>query len=381
MRPLATAPRRGFTLVELLVVIAIIGTLMGLLLPAVQSAREAGRRNTCLNNLKQLGYSVMQHETKTQSLPGWREAHPAGWPTTGLGAGVLWPVTLLPYLERSDIYRMLEQHPKPPSPSATDVYDSTSFALYPDSTRVNVSMYRCPSSPLGDKTKPVVAYGGNVGTTSWNGSGTQADPNVQVRGDGVLYDSVGIQGSPTVRPFSGVGDSLQPARTNLDAISAADGTTNTLIFSEINSVLAPQRQWNLVAPTPNLNDDPSEPAKLLLLNFSNLPAFGISSRTFGHTDKIINSILPPGGGNPSYNGHPSSNHPGGVGATMCDGRTTFLRDTIAHHVYAQLLTSDSRWINGASNNGYPGNSPRISAWLRDVTPGTPIPYVLQESDL
>ena len=59
----------GFTLVELLVVIAIIGTLMGLLLPAVQSAREAGRRNTCSNNLNQMGKAVMAYEGQNSSMP------------------------------------------------------------------------------------------------------------------------------------------------------------------------------------------------------------------------------------------------------------------------------------------------------------------------
>src|SRR6185369_12704621 len=61
--------RRGFTLVELLVVIAIIGTLVGLLLPAVQSAREAGRRASCINNMHNIGLAVAQHEGAHKALP------------------------------------------------------------------------------------------------------------------------------------------------------------------------------------------------------------------------------------------------------------------------------------------------------------------------
>ena len=67
------AARRGFTLVELLVVISIIGVLMSLLLPAVQNAREAGRKTQCLNNLRNMGLAAIQHEVQTKRYPtgGW----------------------------------------------------------------------------------------------------------------------------------------------------------------------------------------------------------------------------------------------------------------------------------------------------------------------
>ena len=82
--------RRGFTLVELLVVIAIIGTLVGLLLPAVQAARESARRNSCSNNIKQIG-------TATQTFAdGTGGTLPNSLRTANLRLGFF--VRLLPYI-------------------------------------------------------------------------------------------------------------------------------------------------------------------------------------------------------------------------------------------------------------------------------------------
>jgi prepilin-type N-terminal cleavage/methylation domain-containing protein len=90
---------RGFTLVELLVVIAIIGTLVGLLLPAVQSAREAARRSSCTNNLKQIALAMHNYEsTFGKIVPGVQRTdgtRQSGWRSSHWG----WAAFLLPFLE------------------------------------------------------------------------------------------------------------------------------------------------------------------------------------------------------------------------------------------------------------------------------------------
>jgi prepilin-type N-terminal cleavage/methylation domain-containing protein len=97
----AGRPSRGFTLVELLVVITIIGMLISLLLPAVQAARESGRRADCMNNQRQLCLASLSYETIYSHLPGWKNT---------LGSRqVSWIVVLFPYLQHGDLARKWEE--------------------------------------------------------------------------------------------------------------------------------------------------------------------------------------------------------------------------------------------------------------------------------
>ncbi len=128
----------GFTLVELLVVIAIIGILVGLLLPAVQAAREAARRMSCSNNLKQIGLAIHNYHDTFRKFPG-----NVGTPQGVNQRGASWLTMILPQMEQSAAYNAM-------------VWIDTDFNDQGNATnrnwevmsRLRVPTFNCPSSPL-----------------------------------------------------------------------------------------------------------------------------------------------------------------------------------------------------------------------------------------
>ncbi len=301
MRP--SPSKTAFTLVELLVVIAIIGTLMGLLLPAVQSAREAGRRNTCSNNLNQLGKAVIQYDGQNQSIPGWKNPspNPANTASGTFFAAPSWPVMLLPFVERRDIYQVYQTTP--------------SASLTPPS--LSASIFLCPTAPVDSNSQPSNAYSGNVGSAVITGL-----TNAQRKADGVMQDNTVI-------------------RTNLDAISSKDGTTNTLLFSERNgSGISPLSSWNTVVSS---TGGTATASPLITTGTTALahPAFGFlpAATNMATLTKVLNNTT-------DLTGLlPSANHPGGVVVSFCDGHTRFINDSISPRTYGQLLTVDSAGSN------------------------------------
>jgi prepilin-type N-terminal cleavage/methylation domain-containing protein/prepilin-type processing-associated H-X9-DG protein len=344
------APARssaGFTLVELLVVISIIATLIGLLLPAVQSAREAGRRNTCQNNLNQLGKAALQYDAAQQALPGWRNDHPSATisATSSVVANTVgWPIMLLPTLERSDVYS-----------SWTAATAATNG--FPASGDPSISIFLCPSSPADSTSDPVMSYCANVGSTALTSLGSNGR---QYKADGVLLDGAG---SP---------NQYSAARNSVDSISTGDGASNTLLFSEkcgafvllncrYNAIPLPITATTGLVPTSLLNSGSTG-------SVAGFGLFGVASGqtiNTGSSGQTANTV--------GFETVPSSKHPGGVVATFCDGHTQFVKDSISPWVYAQLLTSDSKW-NGAA---YGTNSANVSQTIENSGAN---PYKLSEND-
>lgn len=128
-------PRAAFTLIELLVVIAIIGVLVGLLLPAVQSARAAARRMQCSNHMRQMGLAVANYHSAFKKLPlaWWLET-----PPTRSFNGKVWGISILPFIEEQALFEQYDHSRLP-----VNEFSPRNVAL----VQTPVSTYLCPSSP------------------------------------------------------------------------------------------------------------------------------------------------------------------------------------------------------------------------------------------
>ncbi len=329
--------RSGFTLVELLVVIAIIGTLVGMLLPAVQAAREAGRRNTCINNVRQIGLGITNFDNSKKFIPGWRNAHPNSTSGTGAAAdttpfsAVSWPVLILPNVERLDLYKLWENNSV-----GTAVVGAPPLGLF-----------TCPTSEPALAAAPSIGYAGNVGIGVVAGS--------QSRDDGVMMDTVGKSGS----------GGYTALKNSVDYTSSGDGSSNTILLAERSgATFNPQAFYDAAprsavtaysyAPNPSYDEAANSSANLSpIIGFGAVPKNPGTALTnsglFGpsqNTVKLINVTAIEAGSLPlNAYATPSARHPGGVVAGFVDGHTLYLADGMEPRVYLQLLTPNT--VGGA----------------------------------
>ncbi len=198
--------RAGFTLIELLVVIAIIATLVAILLPAVQQAREAARRSTCQNNFKQIGIALHNYHDSYNRLP-------AGYVVDygSISAPVYgWAIPLFPFLEQGPLYDAISMN----SPRRLrDLYVTSPAAADRTLLQSKIPVFRCPSDVTGDvnNVQPFGADYFDVGTSNYIAVVGSVSPQVQ-----------GSLPNPTIPQGEGMfyGNSYLGFKDNLDGLSS-----------------------------------------------------------------------------------------------------------------------------------------------------------------
>jgi prepilin-type N-terminal cleavage/methylation domain-containing protein/prepilin-type processing-associated H-X9-DG protein len=285
--------RPGFTLVELLVVIAIISILIALLLPAVQAAREAARRLSCTNNLKQIGIAMHHYHDSHQTFPpGYISVE---WDYEEWG----WPVFLLPYMERENLYRDLDVNARRLNEVLTDRYGRlvVSTALHD---------FRCPSDSTDDPLPATLRHFDGVGAPSGYRPGTS-----NYMGVAGLFDRAdGLENDGVLFGNSAIGFS-----------HLSDGASNTYMVGE--------RDQRCGAGAWCGNRNP--------LGRGSLGAYYVVARVSLKLNDPLDL------GDDSCREGFSSPHPGGGNFLMCDGSVDFVGNTISFSnggvdVYAQTGT-------------------------------------------
>ena len=354
------SPRRGFTLIELLVVIAIIAVLISLLLPAVQSAREAARRIQCVNNLKQVGLAVHNYLSANNSLPSGVVFNTSVAPCSGYGFGsscqnTTWFVLVLPYLEGGNLANAFNF-----SIGSEGTMQVTgfpySYAVNKTVLTTKIGFFFCPSDT--DKTFDIASSAvGAILTGSPALSITKGNYGVNWGntdyGQGRRGDSWFASNPSAHRPAPFGYNSGATGPLSVTIASITDGTSNTLLASEllqganddIRGLLwtdFPGAHSFVTRLAPNGNADfwagsaYIDPAGGNTMD--NLPTYGgsqlgTSPANIGNGDLCDNQ---PGQNLPCFSqgkeggsyAASRSRHPGGVNSLLADGSVRFFKNSV-----------------------------------------------------
>lgn len=288
--------RRAFTSLELLVVVAIISLLIGLLLPAVQAAREAARRMTCQNDLLQMGLALHQYNDVMMRFP------PAYFRDTK----GLWSGSLLPFIEQSPLFQSVDFSGPWGVPGSQHAFALTQI----------VPMYRCPSASIPEHFDHVLS-GRVPGTYLACGSGTAMSESNPL-------DNIGV----------GPQNGIMFADSRIGFRDLFDGTTSTIAIGE--------SLFDTNVSGPDFEGDP----QIVDHWYFASPSISTkeSSETMGSTGPAINSIFSKDPAMPIEQQELcfSSNHSDGAQVLFCDGHVALLSASIDRGLYSSLGTRNGR---------------------------------------
>jgi len=392
--------RQGFTLIELLVVISIIGVLVGLLLPAVNAAREAGRRTQCLNNMRNIGLGLVQFSTSKNTFPNsgtYFEVPGAATPdqsaiATMFGAtptiasmGWSWVVDILPYLDSTDMANAWDK---------TQPYYSTTTTISnqpPNGFISNtaIAILRCPDDISAQPNQGNLSYVVNGGFALWNASNSATGMGI-----GTSFYAGNPGGNPAVTPgyvtvsfpqlagdlqrtgvmFPGTTSGIYPWDYKTTPAAITDGMSMTYLLAEntlaghsqgtgyvptltVTNWACPHPQYVSFIGSPHVCSAPGALSSggTLTCPYSTAAAANVSGgteyagwiqanqRTTGNFDFIGNGQnLTQKGSSPFV----SSGHPNGFNAVMCDGSAKFVSSTIDGTVHSKLITPAGSKLSG-----------------------------------
>lgn len=281
--------RQAFTLVELLVVIAIIGVLIGLLLPAVQSAREAARRSSCTNNLRQIGLAIHSY------AHGARERFPAGWlcedDHADEGSGWGWASQILPHIEEASVGATIAAHMQ-----AGDAIAATN----PTTKSVVIRSFLCPSDRFG--TNPLVNLAGaDFSRSNYPGmfGAHHFGEHHHEEGD----DDDDHEGEEPTSPFAG--DGIFFANRRIEFRHVSDGLSKTIMVAERDSRSIESVWIGMIEGA----DEALE-------------------RVIGVGEHI----------NGDHEGDFTSGHPNGINVLFADGHVEFLQNSVGDEIFGMMST-------------------------------------------
>ncbi|MDR2706733.1 MAG: DUF1559 domain-containing protein [Planctomycetaceae bacterium] len=385
----------GFTLVELLVVISIIGMLAGLLLPAVNAAREAGRRAVCMNNQSQLALACINYDGAKQALPPMRgdisnssitttnepedeEEEPTTTTTTYTNV-VSWIGFLFPYMEYTQLHQNLKEG---------IITDTTTGTTHYNKQLIRIKSLLCPSAELPDNTNPGTHYVCNGGyqnaihstwattstaTQTWTG-GLRIEPGKT--SDAVFLDHWAYSTS-TQRCTT---------KVSIDYISSHSGTSNVILLSEnerpisggTDTTTGTGARWAYwLNDTTNkvlISADGEERiafcypyntsiTKTSIIKFSSLARQGTDESKYSHkgydnpvntTDYNVPAFINIGRASqydvwtkPYHKARPSSNHPGVVLAAFADRSVRPLNESMSKETFVWICQPNSGQVVGS----------------------------------